>query len=77
LFDDADDGAVHSTSTQEQWNITESSILLHYMDHICNPRADMSSLFKNLKQGSPFTTRDHLRQLKGKIITDDMKSLII
>jgi uncharacterized damage-inducible protein DinB len=75
LFDDADDEAVNSTSlTTEPWNITEASTLLHFMDHICKPRAEMSALFEKLKKDSPFTTRDYLRELEGKIIKDDMKS---
>jgi hypothetical protein len=75
LFDDAEDEAVNSTSsTPEQWNITEASTLLHYMDHICKPRADMSSSFPCRAQEPFLGTRDYQRQLKGEIITDDMKT---
>jgi hypothetical protein len=54
--------------------MTEASTLLHYMDHICKPRADMSSLFKRRAQESFVDKRDYRRQLKGEIITDDMKT---
>jgi hypothetical protein len=60
--------------TSEQWNITEASTLLYYMDHICEPRADMSSLLKRRAQEQFLGGRDYQRQLEGKIITDDMKT---
>jgi hypothetical protein len=44
------------------------------MDHVCIPRADMSSLFKRRAQESFVGRRDYRRQLKGEIITDDMKT---
>jgi hypothetical protein len=75
LYDDAEDEAVNATSsTPEKWNITEASKLFHYMGHICEPRADTSSLFPCRAQKSFLGKRDYRRQLKGEIITDDMKT---
>jgi hypothetical protein len=75
---DADEIVGSSTSNtimKQQWNVTEASTLLHYMDHVCTPRADMSAVFKDLKPENPFEGINYQRQLKGKYIADGSYNL--
>jgi hypothetical protein len=60
---------------QQQWNVTEASTLLHYMDHVCAPRADMSAVFKELAPENPFRGINHPRQLRDKYIADGSYNL--
>jgi hypothetical protein len=76
LYLDADEIVGSSnTSMKQQWNVTEASTLLHYMDHVCTPRADMSAVFKDLKPENPFEGINYQRQLKGKYIADGSYNL--
>jgi hypothetical protein len=58
-----------------QWNVTEASTLLHYMDHVCTPRADMSAVFADLAPDDPFGGINYQRQLKGEYIADGSYNL--
>jgi hypothetical protein len=71
LFKDAEADTTNSSTTQGQWNVTEASRVLHYMEHICEPRADLSATFPSFAHDSLFGTTQYNRHLDGRNITDN------
>jgi hypothetical protein len=66
-----EDAVTNSSTTQGQWNVTEASTLLHYMEHICEPRADLSATFPSFAHDLTFGVIQYDRNLHGQNITDD------
>jgi hypothetical protein len=58
-----------TSSSSEEWSLTETSTLLFYMDHMCMPR---SSFLASLEQSVPdlFEELKYARHLLGVNITD-------